>query len=428
MIRKTVGPLSLMISTPILVLLFWYINAHCKGSFSFFLYTVKADGIGAVMIALVAASLIYWKSALSAIGIFAVSQLILMKLIPGKRYSGPTTPKGNVPLYRDNGFLSFVITVASFFLFGSVFKLFPLTILYDSLGSILLIMTLFSLVFCFLLYMKGRFFPSSTDCQRSGNFIFDFYWGIELYPRLFGWDIKQFTNCRFGMMLWPLLILSYAAKQYSLYGLISSTMLLSVVLQMVYIAIFFFWESGYMKSLDIMHDRAGYYICWGCLTWVPGFYTLPSFFLVQHPKMLSPLMTLGLIALGLVCLWVNYDANAQRKKVRTTNGKCTIWGKEPKLIEAKYATESGVEKESLLLFSGWWGISRHFHYIPEILGAILWSAPFYASPMPWLYPVFLTILLLDRAMRDHKRCQNKYGDYWDQYCQKVPYKVIPYIY
>ena len=21
--------------------------------------------------------------------------------------------------------------------------------------------------------------------------------------------------------------------------------------------------------MDIMHDRAGYYLCWGCLCWVP---------------------------------------------------------------------------------------------------------------------------------------------------------------
>lgn len=28
--------------------------------------------------------------------------------------------------------------------------------------------------------------------------------GTELYPRIFGWDVKVFTNCRFGMMFWAL--------------------------------------------------------------------------------------------------------------------------------------------------------------------------------------------------------------------------------
>ena len=39
---------------------------------------------------------------------------------------------------------------------------------------------------------------------------------------------------------------------------IDDSMVVSVGLQLVYIAKFFHWEMGYMKSLDIMHDRAGF--------------------------------------------------------------------------------------------------------------------------------------------------------------------------
>ncbi len=28
---------------------------------------------------------------------------------------------------------------------------------------------------------------------------------------------------------------------------------------------FFHWEMGYVNTMDIQHDRAGFYICWGCL-------------------------------------------------------------------------------------------------------------------------------------------------------------------
>ena len=31
---------------------------------------------------------------------------------------------------------------------------------------------------------------------------------------------------------------------------------------------FFYWETGYFNTLDITLDRAGYYLCWGCLCWV----------------------------------------------------------------------------------------------------------------------------------------------------------------
>ncbi len=31
---------------------------------------------------------------------------------------------------------------------------------------------------------------------------------------------------------------------------------------------FFYWETGYFNTIDITMDRAGYYLCWGCLVWV----------------------------------------------------------------------------------------------------------------------------------------------------------------
>ena len=36
--------------------------------------------------------------------------------------------------------------------------------------------------------------------------------------------------------------------------------MVSVGLQLIYITKFFMWEMGYMRSLDIMHDRAGWMI------------------------------------------------------------------------------------------------------------------------------------------------------------------------
>ena len=106
-----------------------------------------------------------------------------------------------------------------------------------------------------------------------------------------------------------------------------------------------------------------------------------------------------------------------------------MWRKKPLLIEATYQTQLGETKQSLLLASGWWGISRHFHYIPELAGAFFWSMPaLFDNFFPYFYVVFLSILLFDRAFRHDKRCADKYGEYWDQYCEKVPYKIIPYLY
>ena len=89
-------------------------------------------------------------------------------------------------------------------------------------------------------------------------------------------------------------------------------------------------------------------------------------------------------------------------------------------------TDKGEKKESLLLASGFWGISRHFHYVPEILGALFWTLPaLFTDLLPYFYVIFLTALLTDRALRDDNRCAVKYGEDWKSYCQKVRYKIIP---
>ncbi|GMN62669.1 hypothetical protein TIFTF001_031753 [Ficus carica] len=76
-----------------------------------------------------------------------------------------------------------------------------------------------------------------------------------------------------------------------------------------------------------------------------------------------------------------------------------------------------------------WGLSRHFHYVPEILAAFFWTVPaLFNHFLPYFYVVFLIILLFDRAKRDDDRCRSKYGRYWKLYCEKVPYRIIPGIY
>ena len=78
---------------------------------------------------------------------------------------------------------------------------------------------------------------------------------------------------------------------------------------------------------------------------------------------------------------------------------------------------------------GWWGLSRHFHYVPEILAAVCWTLPAgFAHPVAWFYVVFLTLLLTDRSYRDDQRCGSKYGTYWQTYCKAVPYRMVPYVY
>ncbi|KAG6764967.1 hypothetical protein POTOM_028981 [Populus tomentosa] len=348
---------------------------------------------------------ISWK----IIACYAAFEAALQLLLPGKMVEGPISPEGNRPVYKANGMAAYTVTLVTYLRLWLQFGIFNPSIVYDHLGEIFCALIFGSLVFCIFLYIKGHLAPSSTDSGSSGNIIIDFYWGMELYPRIGkNFDIKVFTNCRFGMMSWAVLALTYCIKQYEQNGKVADSMLVNTILMLVYVTKFFWWEVGYWNTMDIAHDRAGFYICWGCLVWVPSVYTSPGMYLVNHPVNLGLQLALYILAAGVLSIYVNYDCDRQRQEFRRTDGKCLVWGKAPSKIVASYTTTSGETKTSLLLTSGWWGLSRHFHYVPEILAAFFWTVPaLFNHFLPYFYVIFLTILLFDRAKRDDDRCGSK---------------------
>ncbi|KAH9667884.1 7-dehydrocholesterol reductase [Citrus sinensis] len=103
---------------------------------------------------------------------------------------------------------------------------------------------------------------------------------------------------------------------------------------------------------DAIPTVAGFYICWGCLVWVPSVYTSPGMYLVNHPVHLGTQLALFILAAGILCIYINYDCDRQRQEFRRTNGRCLVWGKAPSKIVASYTTSSGETKQSLLLTSG----------------------------------------------------------------------------
>lgn len=363
----------------------------------------------------------------ATIGVWAAYGMASQLLVPGKEFRGPISPKGNVPVYKANGFQCYLLTLALFFGGWHQGWFNPAQVV-DDLGSIFTCLNISSLLFCVFLTLKGLYFPSSSDAGSSGSLIYDYYWGTELYPRVGPLDIKVWTNCRFGMMGWAMLILCYAAKQLEATGTISDSMLVSVGLQQLYIAKFFLWEAGYWCTMDICHDRAGFYICWGCLVWVPSLYTSPAWYLVKNPVTLGPVLASMIFVAGAAMIYLNYDCDRQRKVFRATNGQTPVWGQLPTFIEAYYTTAKGKTQKSLLLTSGWWAVARHFHYAPEITAAFCWSVPaLFENVSAYLYVIFLTVLLVHRAYRDDERCRSKYGKYWEQYCEVVPYKILPFL-
>ncbi|KAM7306631.1 7-dehydrocholesterol reductase isoform X1 [Ixodes scapularis] len=348
-------------------------------------------------------------------------------ILPGKVYYGPPTSSGHRPLYSRTGVLYYTLTmgITSYLILYQDVRCWSI---YRSLPDAAVAMTLVGFVVSSLLFIKGHVSPCPGESGSSGNIIFDFYWGMELYPRLGKHlDVKQWTNCRFGMMLWQLMVLISWKAQVEDSGW-NWSMAATAILQTVYIAKFYWWEDGYMTSIDIIVDRAGYYICWGCICFLGLLYGLTSLYMVENSPESSAAFGVGDIAFGLVMIGCNYWCDYQRQVARASNGKCNIWGSPARVIKASYRDLYGRQKTNLLLVSGFWSLSRHMNYIFEILCAVSWAIPAGASSIvPYLYLLYLTGLLVHRSYRDERKCSMKYNQFWTQYKSLVKYQLIPYV-
>ena len=81
--------------------------------------------------------------------------------------------------------------------------------------------------------------------------------------------------------------LSFAAKQYQLYGTVTTPMILVNAFQFLYIADYYYHEEAILTTWDIKHENFGWMLCWGDLVWVPFTYTLQADYLINHTHELS---------------------------------------------------------------------------------------------------------------------------------------------
>lgn len=356
--------------------------------------------------------------------VFLLWGYLSLRLLP-QNFEGPKNVDDYTPKYQGNGFLFWIITCIITCLVCSKWKEFPVKFTKNFI-PILMTFNIFGLLFVAYLYFSGKNDYWGKEDDEGMSSLFKFYRGLKFHPRIGGVDVKQWTNCRFGMIYWQVIILIFAFFSYHTGGF-NIAMWVTVILQTIYIAKFFWWETGYFNTLDITLDRAGYYICWGCLVFVPAFYTYTCYYLANHPAQISLLIGGIIFILGLYFIWKNYEVDAEKEAFKADN-KTEIWGKPAKYMNVEYEKD-GEKRKSKLLTSGWWGASRHMNYTFEIGLSGCWSAVGYPVGVgPFLYLGYIIALLVHRIYRDEDKCKKKYGEYWKEYCEKVKYRLIPNLY
>jgi protein-S-isoprenylcysteine O-methyltransferase Ste14 len=197
-------------------------------------------------------------------------------------------------------------------------------------------------------------------------------------------------------------------------------MALVCLFQFVYVLDYFLHEEAILSTMDIVHDHFGFMLCFGDTVWVPFTYSVQAHYLVPRAASL-PVWAAALLMLLFAGGYLIFRiTNLQKHRFRQDPNR-TIWGKKPEYIQTVQGNK--------LLVSGFWGWSRHFNYVGDILMAAAWSLPcLFGSLLPYFYPIYFSILLIHRERRDSRHCGAKYGKDWERYCRRVRWRILPGIY
>ena len=289
---------------------------------------------------------------------------------------------------------------------------------------------------------------------RTGNIVYDWFMGRELNPTIsiptIGVvDIKSWCEIRPGILGWIILDLAYIARQYKVHGYISDSIVITTCAQALYAFDSMYVEPAILSTFDIVTEGFGFMLAFGDLAWLPFTYSLQARYLAMHPVNLGPFGIIAVLSVLGTGYYIFRGTNNEKQRYRANP-------KDPRVAHLKsIKTKLG----STLLVSGWWGRARHINYLGDWLLSWAYCLPTglagfmidhkttrslvgrdstvivpggeargYGIPVTYFFMLYFAILLIHRERRDEERCRRKYGDDWEEYCKRVPYRIIPYVY
>ena len=226
-----------------------------------------------------------------------------------------------------------------------------------------------------------------------------------------------------GAVMLELNVLSFAAHHVMLHWQDPSPgVLVYVALFTFFITEYLWFEEVHLYTYDFMAERVGFKLGWGCLVFYPFFYAVGLWGLAESPNPHSSFAYLVFCVVMFFGGWMlSRGANLQKFWFKQDPAAKAFGILEPRAI-------SGGGRH--VLAGGFWGLSRHINYLGEILMAcgLALSLGYPLAITPWLYPLYYVALLLPRQADDDRRCAERYGELWREYCRRVPWRIIPYVY
>jgi delta24(24(1))-sterol reductase len=236
-------------------------------------------------------------------------------------YGVPTAPHGKRLAYHCNGYAAYY-----FIVFGIVFAqytgIFDLTYVADHYGEFLIASIIIGDVTSLFWYFYGILHKSVHPTRRTGLFIYDFFMGTCLYPRIsffpnsYEIDIKMIAECRWSWLTLMLLTASCALKMYKMVGYVSKEMLVLLYAHWIYSNATAKGEHCIPGTWDMFHENFGWMLNFWNIAGVPFLYCFQSIYVLQNHSRLTAQLPMWFIVCVFMLLNVGYyifdSANCQK--------------------------------------------------------------------------------------------------------------------
>ncbi len=357
---------------------------------------------------------------LTPLAVFAAF-FVVQVVLPGRRVPGYVIDEktGEPRSYRLNGILVFAVAVVvwALELTGMPRDWFYRSSIYAVVGGTAV---------CFVFAMVAVFSQPRGEIK---NPIAAFWTGrareFSFFKNRF--DVKMYLYVVGGTML-SLNALSGAAYHYGEFGEDSNPgVFLYAGFFTFYVLDYFVFERVQLYTYDLIHERLGFMLLWGGLVVYGWLFILPMWGMAAHPDpgfgtALTYVWLIGVAGLFFLGWSISRGANLQKYTFKRWPQRKFLGIIEPKYIEV------GDRK---ILYSGLWGVARHFNYMGEGFLSLSIALVFghFGNPWAWTYFVFIVTLFTFRQRDDDRHCAEKYGaEKWAEYKMRVKYRIFPGVY
>jgi Delta24(24(1))-sterol reductase len=254
---------------------------------------------------------IYW--------VFFITEGLFYLYMPGVYSEGKPLPHlgGKKLKYYCSGVWSWYATIliAAGLHVSGLFKLY--TIL-DEFGPILSVAIISGILVSIVAYFSAIW--RGAQHRMTGNFLYDFFMGAELNPRLFGWlDFKMFFEVRLPWFILFLLSAAAAARQYDRYGYVSGEVGFLLMAHFLYANACCKGEELIVPTWDMYFEKWGFMLIFWNLAGVPLSYCHCTLYLANHDpaEYRWPTWALAILYTSyLFVYWVWDTCNSQKNMFR----------------------------------------------------------------------------------------------------------------